>query len=91
MSLHLARRDRVARWFFAGMGLLLVWQGLYTVRRGLPAYPNYWGGVVSPWFGIGVGLFVAAFCLFLPRRFARKPSPGESKPYGAPWENYKKW
>jgi hypothetical protein len=90
MALRLARRNRIARWFFVGAGLLLASQGALAILLGEPAYPNYWGGVVAPWFAIGLGGFVAITAAFLPKLFRRRVN-GPSKPYGAPWEDYEKW
>ena len=91
MALHLARREKIGRRFFAVMGLVIATLAGYVVWRGLPAYPNYWGGVVAPWLGVAVGLIISVLCIFFPRMLSRKEPPGPTKPYGAPWEDYKKW
>jgi hypothetical protein len=90
VALRLARRNRIARWFFVGAGLLLASQGAFVLLRGRPAYPNYWGGVVAPWFAIVLGGFAAVTAAFFPKLF-RGLANSPSKPYGAPWQDYKKW
>src|SRR3989442_493808 len=72
MALHLGRRDKIARRFFAVFGIILASQGAYAMWRGLPAYPNYWGGVVFPGLAIALGLCVTIACIFFPRWFSRK-------------------
>jgi hypothetical protein len=90
VALRLARRNRIARWFFVAADLLLTSQGAFELLRGQPAYSNYWGGVVAPWFAIALGGFSAVAAAFFPKLFRGLPSSA-SKPYGAPWEEYKKW
>jgi hypothetical protein len=67
VALHLARRNRIARWFFVAGGCLIAAQGALAMLRGRPAYPNYWGGVVAPWFAIAGGIFIAVVSALFPR------------------------
>lgn len=85
MALRLKRREAIARRFFAVFGIIFASGGAFTLWMGLPAYPNYWGGVVFPWVGIVVGLLISVVCIFFPRLL--KGSTGPSQPFGRPWED----
>ena len=75
----------------AVLGLVLVAQGIASLRKGEGGYTNYWGGLVFPPFAIVLGLALLVIAALWPDALSKRIKNKRGREVRFPHQDVRKW
>jgi hypothetical protein len=73
------------------MGVVLLVQGATALSQGEGGWPNYWGGLVSPYFALLLGAALLAMAVWRPMLLSKKLRDKRGREVRFPHQDVRKW